>query len=153
MNKPLETNDFIELLQRLSGKSKATPQGESQYVDYVFSVVPKGYDEPCKLTLSLPAATQSIDTELVSADVPDSSTADFERENNAFQKLQPHLLQTHQGRFVAIRDGKVIDDDINELVLAQRLERAHRTDFVLVRKVTVEMRPDVYLETPELAPQ
>jgi len=151
MNRPLETEDFADLLRHLSGRPGAKPsESEGKYVDYVFSVLPKGYDEPCKLTLSLPTPNQSIDTEIVSTKVLDSSIVDFERENDAFQKLRPHLLQSHQGRFVALRDGKVIDEDIDELVLAQRLERTHRNQFVLVRQVTVEMHPDIYLETPEI---
>ena len=144
-----KSDDAGEMLPNLFAQAKRESiQGKSDYEDYVFSVMPSGYKGPCKLTVSFPAPIRSIDPD-VSPSMPDSGIADFEQESAAFQELLPHILQSHKERFIAIRDGKIIDDDIDEIALAQRLEKTHRNEFVLVRKVTPEVEREDYLESPE----
>ena len=72
----------------------------------------------------------------------------FERESAAFHRLLPTLLQTRLGLFVAVYGGKVIDDDADEFALARRIERSHRSEFVLVRQVADD-HVDHLLQSPE----
>jgi hypothetical protein len=79
----------------------------------------------------------------------DARLRDFERENAAFQGLLPRLLQDRPGTFVAIRNGGIIDEDMDEMELARRLETKHRNAFVLVRQVTPKNGGEDHLESPE----
>lgn len=74
---------------------------------------------------------------------------EFERESEAFERLLPSLLLTRPGRFVAIHDGLVMDEDVNEIALARRVESTCRNKFVLIRRVSQDATED-YLESPEV---
>jgi len=45
----------------------------------------------------------------------------FEREHRAFEHLREELLKTHQGQFVAVLNGQVVDADPDQGELAQRV--------------------------------
>ena len=70
----------------------------------------------------------------------DPSYADFLREEAAFERLLPDLLKTIPGRYVAVLDGKVIDQDKNEIKLAERVIPDNPERFVLIRQVSSEPR-------------
>lgn len=72
----------------------------------------------------------------------------FERESHAFDRLLPKLLQTRPGLFVAIYEGQIIDEDGDEFALARRIERTHRSEFVLIRQVSRNF-VDHLLQSPE----
>jgi hydrogenase maturation factor len=44
-----------------------------------------------------------------------------EREYQAFLRLLPQLLGTHQGKYVAVHEGQVIDSDTDDIALIQRV--------------------------------
>ncbi len=60
----------------------------------------------------------------------------IDREFEAFQELLPNLLVRYLDWFVAISGGKVIDQDKNEFVLAERVSKKFPQTFVLIQKVT-----------------
>jgi hypothetical protein len=72
----------------------------------------------------------------------------FERESCAFDRLLPTLLDTRPGLFVAVYGGQVIDEDADEFALARRIERTHRSEFVLVRQVSHDCL-EHHLQSPE----
>lgn len=74
--------------------------------------------------------------------------ADFLREEAAFERLLPELLKSVPDRFVAVLDGKVIDQDKNEFALAERLSGEYPERFVLIRRVSCEPCDD-YFDSPE----
>lgn len=45
----------------------------------------------------------------------------WEREYQAFRRLLPRLLSTHQGRYVAIHNEQVVDSGEDKLALALRV--------------------------------
>ena len=45
----------------------------------------------------------------------------WQREYRAFQQLLPGLLKTHQGRYVAIHEGRLVDSDEDQVVLVLRV--------------------------------
>jgi hypothetical protein len=59
----------------------------------------------------------------------------FEHEKNAFRQLPPELLAVHKGQFVALSDGKIIDQDWDEIALAKRVSQMPRDKFVLIKHV------------------
>jgi hypothetical protein len=46
-----------------------------------------------------------------------------QQEYQAFLRLLPSLLATHQGKYVAVHEGEVIDSDDNDIVLSLRVRR------------------------------
>lgn len=45
----------------------------------------------------------------------------WEREYETFRRLLPQLLTTHQGRYVAVHEGQVVDSGDDKLALALRV--------------------------------
>jgi len=59
----------------------------------------------------------------------------FEREREAFERLEPALLEKHKGRYVAVRDGQVVGVDDDDLALLQRVYDTLGYGVVYIRKV------------------
>ena len=51
-------------------------------------------------------------------ELPPPLRSKWEREYAAFQRLLPHLLATHRGKYVAIHDGQVIHTGDDKLAVA-----------------------------------
>jgi hypothetical protein len=79
----------------------------------------------------------------------DPCYADFLREEAAFERLLPELLKAMPGRYVAVLDGKVIDQDKNEIALAERVIVDNPERFVLIRQVSSEPCVE-YFDSPEV---
>ena len=52
--------------------------------------------------------------------VPIAPSSKWEKERHAFEELRPSLLQTHQDKFVAIHEGRVVGSDDDRIALALR---------------------------------
>jgi len=52
---------------------------------------------------------------------PDEYDAQFEWEANAFEAMREQLLEKHEGKFVAVYQGKIIDFDDSERTLFIRV--------------------------------
>ena len=74
---------------------------------------------------------------------------DFELEDAAYHSMFSSLLRDHEGEFVAIYQGDLIDHDVDEFALARRVLRQHRGEFVLIREVTQWERPVAHFISPE----
>jgi len=112
---------------------------------YIFSVRPEGYDTTIDVTLEFP--NPSIDQERDLQSRQPFQTA-FEHEQRSFIRMLPDLLKTLSGQYVAVHGGEMIDQDSNEIKLAERIESKYHSEFVLIRKVSKEQTAD-YLESPE----
>lgn len=53
----------------------------------------------------------------------------------AFEQLEPSLLATYQGKYVAIRNGKMIDSDENKMTLIRRVYEESGYGPVYIHKV------------------
>jgi hypothetical protein len=51
----------------------------------------------------------------------DAARDDWDGERRAFLRLLPTLLATHRGRYVAVHQGRVIDDGPDQVELAKRV--------------------------------
>jgi hypothetical protein len=69
--------------------------------------------------------TMSIGTSVPPFEVvlPTLTPSKAEREQQAFLRLLPVLLQTHAGRFVAIHEEKLVDHDADDIALVERVHR------------------------------
>lgn len=66
----------------------------------------------------------------------------FEGERQAFERLKPELLRTHQGQWVAVYQGEVVEADRDR---SQVLDSVYdRFGYVPVYVQLVEERPRVY---------
>ncbi|HEX3147976.1 MAG TPA: hypothetical protein VHR66_07815 [Gemmataceae bacterium] len=64
-----------------------------------------------------------------------------ERERSAFLRLLPELLATHPGKFVAIHNEQVVDNDQNDIALVQRVHK--RVGYVPIHVARVAGQPAV----------
>jgi hypothetical protein len=53
--------------------------------------------------------------------LPSPQLTKGEREYQAFLRLLPQLLATYQGRYVAVHEGQVVDNDSDDIALIQRV--------------------------------
>lgn len=65
-----------------------------------------------------------------------------EQERAAYLSLHPYLVEKYLGEYVAIYRGQLIDHDVNQLALVNRLDQTYPNQFVLVRQVTIEPEPE-----------
>ena len=72
-------------------------------------------------------------------DIPTPELAKGEREYQAFLRLLPGLLATHRGRYVAVHEGRVVDDDADDLALVLRVHA--RIGYVPIHVGLVTDRP------------
>ena len=59
----------------------------------------------------------------------------FERDLESFQRMLPQLLQRGHQAFVALSNGEIVDQDNDEIILAQRVARSFKDRFVLIQEV------------------
>lgn len=137
--------------QSMSGTSH---YGDSGRDVYVLTFTPRGYDRAVRVSVEIPAPGEDsasvpkrIDREVAPTPRDPAVTA-FLREDKAFERMLPNLLNTCPGRFVAVMNEQVIDEDADEFALGERIQRSHRGEFVLIRRIE-RQRPEDYLESPE----
>ncbi len=141
-----------EFLRRSTDRGGAVLQEEfrsfgPEYETYVVSIGSELYENPLKIAVGIP---RSIDPDASVRDTPhDPNLLAFEREEDAFHRMLPCLINTHAAMFVAVCDGQVIDQDEDEFVLASRTYRKHGTQFILIRQVTEKGPRDDHLSSPE----
>ena len=58
----------------------------------------------------------------LTVELPAGALPKGESEYQAFLRLLPQLLETHQGKYVAIHDGEVIDSDTDDVALILRVQ-------------------------------
>jgi hypothetical protein len=67
--------------------------------------------------------------------------AKFRREQEAFRKLLPELLQTHRGQYVAIHEGQVVGSGPDQIELADRAY--DRFGYIPILVTLVTDRPGI----------
>ena len=72
------------------------------------------------------------------------------REEEAFQRLHPQLLETYSGEYVAIHNGKVVDHDSDQVALYRRVSQRVPDRFVLIAKVTPQPTEEYRFRSPRL---
>jgi hypothetical protein len=65
----------------------------------------------------------------------------WQREYRAFQRLLPGLLGSYRGQYVAIHNEQVVDSDLDDIALIQRVQACFGYVPIHVERVTLETPP------------
>ena len=72
------------------------------------------------------------------------------REEAAYQAMHRALMARHQGDYVAIYRGEVVDYDSNETSLLQRIDQNYADKVVLMKQVKPLPEPELRFRSPRL---
>ncbi len=89
--------------------------------------------------------------ELSPVQAGDPDVAKWRAELALFQSIENELAKDegYAGKYVAFKDGRVIDSDVDEFRLARRIGEGYPGDVVLIAEVGAGI-PDVTLELPSV---
>ena len=74
----------------------------------------------------------------------------MEQEQAAYMRLRESLLATHEGQYVAIHGGRVVDADPDEATLAIRVSESYPGQVVHIHQVNREPERDLVIRSPRL---
>jgi hypothetical protein len=83
--------------------------------------------------------TQTATEPVVEVQVPPVEREKGEREYRTFLHLLPQLLVSHRGQYVAVHNGEVVDSDMDDISLIQRVHA--RFGYVPIHVGLVTDRP------------
>lgn len=72
----------------------------------------------------------------------------IDREIEAYTQMHASLWRTFPDQWVAIHDGKLVDQDSDRVALYRRIRARYGQTPVLVRQVQEEANPEIYIRTP-----
>lgn len=67
------------------------------------------------------------------------------REETFFADQLPQLLSKFEGKYIAMRKGTVIDNDLNKLSLLNRIDKQYNGEAVLIKKVEHHPPQDLFM--------
>lgn len=126
-------SELEERMKKLEEKSESTYKGS-------FTEIPKPFPEEEYKKIQI-FTTSDKEWEL----------RKWEKELKFFNRIKKKLLETktYKNKFVAIKDEKVIDFDIDKLRLAKRVNKKYRDEVVLIVKVEIGV-PVAEIPSPEV---
>jgi predicted transcriptional regulator len=77
----------------------------------------------------------------------------MQQEQAAYARLHDSLLATHEGQYVAIHDGELVDFDADEMALLRRIDARYPDEVVHLRRVTGEPEREIRIYSPRLIRQ
>jgi hypothetical protein len=88
-----------------------------------------------------------------SRDAQSDADAKFACERQAFWAMHAQLLPMYEGKYVAVLDGQVVDSDIDERALVQRVYQRFGYQPIYVQLVTSGSLPVYRLMSPQVMRQ
>lgn len=74
------------------------------------------------------------------------------RERRWYEMQHRELVQTYDGRYIAIHNGQVIDSDVDGTVLAKRVRQEHGRAAIAIIEVTATPElPTLHIRSPKVA--
>ena len=74
----------------------------------------------------------------------------MEQEAEAFRRLHPELLATIPGQYAAVCRGQLVDHDVDQLALYQRIEARFQGLPVLIRQVRPDVEQTIMIHSPRI---
>ena len=62
----------------------------------------------------------------------------LDRQKNLYESIKPELVDRYLGKFVAFEDGRVLDHDLSEQKLVQRVYQHYGYRDLLIKQVWLE---------------
>ena len=92
--------------------------------------------------------------ELVESSLPVDDKEDHQMflEEEAYQTMHHELMVQFVGQYVAIFQGKVVDNDQDEMALLDRINARFPQQIVLLKQVQPLPEPDIFVRSPRLIP-
>lgn len=81
----------------------------------------------------------------------DERLKQIEREQKAYEAQHNHLLETYPGQYIAMRQGQMVDHDMDRTRLGQRVRSRYGNETILITPVRREARQTIVVRSPRLA--
>jgi hypothetical protein len=112
-------------------------------------------DEKTALELGQLARERSVEpsalaNEAIRAYLRSAARADMDQDAEAFRRLHPELLATIPGQYAAVYRGQLVDHDMDQLALYQRVEARFVAQPVLIRQVRSEVEQTIMIQSPRI---
>jgi hypothetical protein len=72
----------------------------------------------------------------------------IEREQQLYEAQHTDLLAGYQGQYIAMHEGKVVDQDVDRIALSRRIRQHYGRTAVLITQVREEPRLIINLRSP-----
>ena len=92
----------------------------------------------------------ALANEAIRAYLRSAARDDMEKEAEAFRRLHPDMLATIPGQYAAVYRGQIVDHDVDQLALYQRIEARFRGLPVLIRQVRPEVEQTIMVHSPRI---
>jgi hypothetical protein len=76
--------------------------------------------------------------------------AKFANERQAFWAMHAQLVSVYEGKYVAVLNGQVVDNDIDERALVQRIYKTFGYQPIYVQLVTLGSLPVYRMVSPQV---
>jgi len=89
---------------------------------------------------------------LPEVDLNESFEADdgADAEEQAFRALHPMLVKKYPGQYVAVLNGQLIDRDVDQVSLYQRIRQAYPERFVLIAQIQPVAEEVFHFRSPRI---
>lgn len=82
------------------------------------------------------------------SELQEMDDSSVQREEAAFQSMHSELIKTHLGQYVAIRDGKLIDFDRDQVALMKRTRTQFPEGFIFIAPVQLSPVEEYVFRSP-----
>jgi hypothetical protein len=72
-------------------------------------------------------------------------------EQRAYEHQHLELLERYRGRYIAMRQGQVIDNDADKIALSRRIRKEYGNESVLIKLVQSDPMETYRIRSPKLA--
>ncbi|MEI2690194.1 MAG: DUF5678 domain-containing protein [Anaerolineae bacterium] len=72
-------------------------------------------------------------------------------EQRAYEYQHQAILKRYRGRYIAMRQGQIVDDDTDKTALSRRIRQQYGNESVLIKLVQSEPMETYHIRSPKLA--
>lgn len=84
----------------------------------------------------------------VAGNLVHESDPEMEREMAAYRTMHASLMPKYLGSYVAIKNGELVDTDVDKQQLIERINSRYGSDFVLIHPVLEEVEQVLHFRSP-----
>jgi len=72
-------------------------------------------------------------------------------EQRSYESQHQELLERYHGRYIAMRQGQVVDTDTDKIALSRRIRKQYGSESVLIKLVQSDPMETHHIRSPKLA--